>query len=100
MHPRARGCTDPFLHDVDERGDVVVGDLLAFVDRGHVEPGALAHGSRLVGGNDAELGPRFDREHLDLEPRAEARVVGEQLGDLGERVPGDHVRAWAPMSRR
>ena len=33
VHPRARGLADARLHDVDERGDVVVGDLLALVDR-------------------------------------------------------------------
>ena len=100
VHPRARRRPDLLLHDVDERGDVVIGDLLALVDRVDVETGALAHGARVGFGDDAEPRPRFDREHLDLEPRAEARLVGEQLGDLGERVAGDHGSAWAPMSRR
>ena len=31
VHPRARGLADARLHDVDERGDVVIGDALAFV---------------------------------------------------------------------
>ena len=100
VHPRPRGLADALLHDVDERGDIVVGDLLALVHRGHVDPRALAHGSRRVGRNDAELGPRLDREDLDLEPRAEARLVGEEVGDVGERVAGDHESAWAAMSRR
>ena len=69
MHPRAGRQTDPFLHDVDERGDVVVGDLLALVDRGDVEAGALADRDRGVARHDAELGPRLAREDLDLEPR-------------------------------
>ena len=43
VDPSARRRADPFLHDVDERGDVVIGDLLAFVHRGDVEAGALAH---------------------------------------------------------
>ena len=78
----------------------MVGDLLAFVHGGDVEAGALAYRARVLGRDHAELGPRLDREHLDLEPRAEARLVGEELGDLGERVAGDHGSAWAAMSRR
>ena len=49
VHPRARGLTDALLHDVDERGDVVVGDLLALVHRGDVDPGPLAHGAPSAG---------------------------------------------------
>ena len=49
VHPRAGGLTDARLHDVDERGDVVVGDLLALVHRGDVDPRALAHRARGVG---------------------------------------------------
>ena len=41
VHPRPGRRADVFLHDVDERGDVVVGDPLALVDRGDVEAGAL-----------------------------------------------------------
>ena len=37
VDPRAGRRADALLHDVDERGDVVIGDLLAFVDRGDVE---------------------------------------------------------------
>ena len=44
VHPRAGGWPDAFLHDVDERGDVVVGDPLAFVHRFDVET-RRAHGS-------------------------------------------------------
>ncbi len=100
VHPRAGRRTDLLLHDVDERGDVVVGDLLALVDRVDVEARALAHRPGVGFGHHAEARPRFDREDLDLEPRAETRLVGEQRGDLGERVARDHGRAWEPMSRR
>ena len=48
VHPRAGGLADALLHDVDERGDVVIGDPLAFVDRGDVEAGALADRDRGV----------------------------------------------------
>ena len=46
VHPRARGLADALLHDVDERGDVVIGDALAFVNGLDVEAGALAYGAR------------------------------------------------------
>ena len=98
VHPRARGLPDARLHDVDERGDVVIRHSFPLVHRGDVDPRPLAYRPRVVGGHDTELRPRLDREHLDLEPRAEARLVGEQVGDLGERVAGDHERAWAAMS--
>ena len=103
MHPRARGLADTFLNHVDERGDVVIGDALAFVHRVDVEAGALADRARVCLRNHAELRPRLDREDLDLEPRPEARLVREEVGDLGERVARDH---WCPdtaasaMSRR
>ena len=100
MDPATGRRADALLHDVDERGDVVVGDLLAFVHGGDVEPGPLAHGRASLGGDDAELGPRLDREHLDLEPRAEPRVVGEQVGDLGRGVAGDHARAGGESCKR
>ena len=77
----------------------MVGDLLAFVHRVDVDA-ARSRTARGVGGHDTELRPRLDRQHLDLEPRAEARLVGEQVGDLGEGVTGDHGSAWAAMSRR
>ncbi len=84
MHPRARGRADLLLHYIDEGGDVVIGDLLALVDRVDIEPRALAYGSSVGFGNHTEARPRLDREDLDLEPRAEARLVGEERGDLGE----------------
>ena len=67
---------------------------------GNIDPGPFAHGACGVDGHDAELRPCLDCEHLDLEPRAEARLVGEQVGNLGEGVTGDHETAWAAMSRR
>ena len=100
VHPRRGGHAHTFLYDVDELGVVVVRHLLAFVDRGDIEAGSFAHRARVVRRYDTESRPSVDHEHLDLEPGAEARFVGEQLGDLGERVPGEHVRAWAAMSRR
>ena len=72
VDPGAFRLTDPVLDDVDERGDVVLGDQLARLDRGDVEAGALAHRDRSFLRDDPELGPRLGREDLDLEPRAEA----------------------------
>ena len=91
VDPGARGLADPLLDHVDERGDVVLGDELALLDRGDVEAGALAHRGRGVLRDDAELGPGLGGEDLDLEPGAEARLVGEEVGHLGQGVAGDHV---------
>ena len=90
VHPRTLGLTDALLHDVDEGRDVVFGRLLALVDRGNVEARASPH---CVGGglrHHTDLGPRFRGEDLDLQPRAETRLVAEQLGHLGQRIPGNH----------
>ena len=45
------------------------------------------------GGTTPSVGPRLDREDLDLEPGGEAGLVGEQVGHRRERVPGDQVQA-------
>ena len=90
MHPCAGGRADARLHDVDERRDVVIGDLLTLVHGRDVDAGTLAHGASRVGRHDSEVRPGLDREHLHLEPRPEARLVGEQVGDLGGCVAGDH----------
>ena len=104
VHPRARGLPDPFLHDVDECSHVVVGDALAFFDRGDIEASALTDRRRVGARDDTELGPRLAREDLDLEPGAELRFVGEERGHLRSRVARDHGRtpstAPAAMSRR
>ena len=94
------GLADALLHDVDEGGDVVVGDALALLDRGGVDRCPLA--DRLgVGWRDhAELGPRLDREELDLEPGGEPRLVGEQLGHLGQGVARDQRGAPSPLDSR
>ncbi len=93
MHPGAGGRAHPLLHDVDERGDVVVGDAFAFVHRVDVETGPFADGAGVGVGHDTETRPGLDGEDLDLEPGAEAGLVGEEVGDLGERISGDH---WWP----
>src|SRR5262249_54107037 len=97
VHPRARRRTDSILYDVNERGNVVVSDLFALVDRSNVKPGTSAYRVGVGLRNHAQRRPRFDRKHFDFEPGAEARLVGEQFSDLGEGVTGDHGSAWAAM---
>ena len=46
VDPGPRGLADALLHDVDERGDVVLGDLLALVDGGRRRTDARARGRR------------------------------------------------------
>ena len=85
VHPGTFWLSDTFLHNVDERGDVVLGDQLSLVDRGNVEAGAGTHRFGGGGRHDSDLGPRFGGQDLDLEPRTELRLVGEQRGHLGQR---------------
>ena len=75
---------------VDEGGDVVVGDLLALVDRldreGRVRPRRL----RRLGGDDSLLGPGLGRRQLDLEPALQLALLGPDLADLVTGVARDH----------
>ena len=103
----ATGLADALLHDVDEGGDVVVGDALALVDGGdegivHRHGGSAARG-RVGGGHDAERGPRLGGEQLDLEPPREPGGVGEDGHHLRQLVARDHrrdSRAAAMSDRR
>ena len=79
MDPGAVRRPDPLLDDVDERGDVVVGDPLALLDGRGVDARPLPDDGDRVGGDDAQLGLRLDGEQLDLEPRGVPGLVGEQL---------------------
>ena len=84
------GGPDALLHHVDERGHVVLGDAFACFDRFHVETRSLTDRGRVGPWDHPELGPRLDREDLDLEPSSVAGVVGEQRRHRFERVSGDH----------
>jgi len=81
VHPGALGLADVGLHDVDERGDVVVGDLLALVDLSHGEGGPLTDRARRVRRHHPEGGPGLHGQDLDLEPHGESGLVGEEAGD-------------------
>ena len=107
MDPRSFGWADRLLHDVDERRDVVVRHGLALGDAG--DEGGVddrrtgAAGGGVRGWHDAELGPGLHREQLDLEPEAEAGLVGEDRRHLRERVARDHAGRTStppPMSLR
>jgi hypothetical protein len=73
--------------DVDEGGDVVVGDRLALLHRrdgegrraDRFEVGLRRAIHRLAGGD------------LDAPPRLHPRLVGPEGADLGARVAGDHA---------
>ena len=102
VDPRTLRRADHLQDDVDEGRDVVVGDRLALGDRGDeggVDDRRRARGRRgVLGGHDAELGPRLDGEHLHLEPERETRLVGEQRRHLREGVTG--ITRCPPRSRR
>ena len=74
--------------DVDEGGGVVVGDLLALVDRLHGEGGG-ADGVELVRGGAVHL---LAGGHLDSPHGVEARVVRPRLAQLPACVAGDQGR--------
>jgi hypothetical protein len=87
---------DRLLHDVDEGRHIVVGHPLPLVDPSH-EVGIdhrcpLPDRSGILGRHHAEPGPRLGGQHLDLEPRSEPRLVGEQGCHLGKRVAPDQGR--------
>ena len=72
---------------VDERGDVVVGDLLALLDRldGERRARGSPRGPRPVGPVE-----RLGGGDLDLAPGLHARLVGPDGADLGAGVARDH----------
>ena len=76
---------------VDEGGDVVVGHLLALVDRLDREGGVRPRRLRRLARHDALLGPGLRRRQLDLEPALELALRRPDRADLGARVPGDHA---------
>jgi len=84
VDPRPLGLADAGLHHVDEGGHVVLGYALALLDRGDVEAGPLPHEPGGLGRYDPEPGPRLHGQDLDLEPGAEARLVGEEGSHLGD----------------
>ena len=83
------------LHDVDERGDVVVGGALALEHGGDErvvdDRRPVAAGGGVGGRHDAERGVGLGRQQLDLEPAPEARRVGPDRGHLRGRVAVDHA---------
>ena len=100
---------DAVLDDVDERGHVVVGDLLALQHVGHED---LVDGRRLgparggiLGRHHPDRSLRLGGQQLHLEPQAEAGGVGEERRHVGGRVAGNHrtsssrCSAAAPAAR-
>ena len=85
MNP-APGRSGRLRQHVDERGDVVVGHLLALVDRVDRERGR-ADRVELGGRRAVHLLAGGD---LDLAHRVEARLVGPDHRQLGAGVAGDH----------
>ena len=74
---------------VDERGDVVVGDPLALLDR---LDGERRGADRLRGRPPDGPVERLGGGDLDVAPGGHARLVGPDGADLGAGVALDHVR--------
>src|SRR5207249_12293368 len=62
----------------------------ALVDDLDRERRALATRAGVGFGDRAQLGPRLDREELDLEPIRHPALVRPHRGDLGDLVARDH----------
>ena len=88
------GRTDVPLQNVDERRNVVVGDLLALengVDEGLVDHGSLgAAGGCRAGRDRTDSLLCVGREQFDVDPTLHACGVGEQIRHLGQRIAIDH----------
>jgi hypothetical protein len=93
MH-EARLIADVVRDPGEEGDDVMLGDRLDRVDRGHVDigVGSPPRPQRLGGfpGHDAQVGERIGGMRLDLEPDAETRLRRPDRGHLGAGITGDH----------
>ena len=90
VHPAAR-LADRARHHVDERGHVVVGDLLALLDRLDGEARAVADLGGVVVGHQPLLREHVHDGELDLEPRVELAPLRPDRPHLGARVALDHA---------
>ena len=73
-----------------EGDDVVLGDLLDFLDAGDVEAAALPDVARGVGGDDAGARHRVGGGHFDLQPGFVLALVAPDATHLGAGVASDH----------
>ena len=94
VDPRRSRRADRSLYDVDERGDVVIGDRLT-VEHGLHERligdrRLPAAGLRIIDRNDPERCMTFGGEQLDLEPATETNRVAPHRVHLGRGVARDH----------
>ena len=96
VDPRPAGRADRRLHDVDERGDVVVGDRLA-LERPRATNASSTTGAghgrrrRRAAGTTPSAAWRLGGQQFDLEPPAEARDVATRSPSIsGVRVARDH----------
>ncbi len=84
--------------DVHERGDVVMGDGLAFLPGIDVDRRRSSHGGARSLRGDTEGLPALEGERLHLLPEVELGSLAPQRRHLGSRVPLDHAGPPA-MSR-
>ena len=107
MDPGPFGCADRVLEDVDECSEVMSGHRFPFGDAQDecgLELGGAGAARRRVRERDhTEPRPCLHGQKLDLEPQAEAGLVGKDRRHLRHRVAGDHAVALlspAGISRR
>src|SRR5689334_7350653 len=84
------GGTDVLGDGGGEGDDVVLGNLLDFLDAGDVEGAAFADIPRRILGDDSGAGHRFDRGNLYLQPRFVLALVAPDATHLRMCVSLDH----------
>src|SRR4051812_38097456 len=84
------GRTDALGDRGGESDDIVLGDLLDFLDAIDVEGGARANVARSVVWNDPGTGHRVGRGNFDLQPGLVLPLVAPDATHLRVRVPRYH----------
>ena len=81
---------DRLRDDVDEGGDVMVGHLLALVDRLNRERRVRARSLRRLPRNHPLLSPSLGSRQLHLQPALQLPLRAPNTRHLRPRIPGDH----------
>ena len=91
MEPPCRRA-DMFGHRGGKRNHVVLGDLLDFLDAGHVESAALPDVARRVRRDNPGAGHGFGGGRFDLQPSLVLPLVAPDATHFRARVPSNHRR--------
>ena len=93
------GRADVFGHGGGERNHVVLGDLLDFLDAGHVESAALPDVARRVRRDNPRAGHGFGSGRFNLQPGLVLPLIAPDATHVRARVPFDHRRDCDRLNR-